>query len=103
MPRKPRRSSLVLVRSRPYDAILAEVIQLLETSRRMSARAVNAVITTTYWQIGRRIVEGEQGGASRAVYGERHLERLSRDLSKRFGRGFSVDNLESMRRFYLAY
>ncbi len=49
--------------------ILAEVIDLLESARRASARVVNAVMTATYWQVGRRIVESEQGGASRAGYG----------------------------------
>lgn len=78
-------------------------MELLESARRASARAVNAVMTAAYWQVGRRIVESEQGGASRAGYGERLLERLSEDLTKRFDRGFSVDNLELMRRFYLAY
>ena len=86
-----------------YEAILAEVVELLEAARRMSARAVNAVMTATYWQIGLRIVEHKQRGADRAEYGSRLLELLSADLSHRFGRGFSVDNLEFMRRFYLAY
>jgi hypothetical protein len=86
-----------------YDAVLAEVIDLLETARRTAARAVNAVLTGTYWQIGRWIVELEQAGSPRAQYGGRLLPRLSDDLTNRFGRGFSVDNLEIMRRFYVAY
>jgi len=86
-----------------YDAILAEVSGLLESARRASARAVNAVMTATYWLIGQRIVEHEQGGAGRAEYGAELLKRLSCDLTRRFGRGFSVDNLERMRQFYEAY
>jgi len=62
---------------------------------------VNALITATYWEIGRRIVEFEQRGESRAAYGEALIERLSADLSARFGRGFSARNLEQMRQFYL--
>jgi hypothetical protein len=57
----------------------------------------------TYWLIGRRIVEYEQKGKERADYGEKLLEKVSRDLRQRFGRGFSPDNLEAMRRFYSAY
>jgi len=56
-----------------------------------------------YWLVGRRIVEQEQQGAERAAYGERLLKRLARDLSGRFGRGFSERNLEQMRAFYLGW
>jgi predicted nuclease of restriction endonuclease-like (RecB) superfamily len=86
-----------------YDAILAGLIELLDSARRAAARAVNAVMTATYWEMGRRIVEHEQRGHSRAAYGKALLARLSSDLTRRVGRGFSVDNLELMRRFYLAY
>ncbi len=60
-------------------------------------------MTATYWEMGRRIVEHEQTGKERAIYGEDLLARLSRDLTKRFGRGYSVDNLERARKFYLAF
>jgi predicted nuclease of restriction endonuclease-like (RecB) superfamily len=59
-------------------------------------------MTASYWLIGRRIVEFEQAGSTRADYGAKLLERLSADLTDRYGRGFSVDNLENMRLFYLA-
>jgi predicted nuclease of restriction endonuclease-like (RecB) superfamily len=61
------------------------------------------VLTATYWDMGRRIVEFEQAGSKRADYGEELLKRLSQDLTKQFKRGFSVDNLELMRLFYLSY
>jgi len=86
-----------------YDFVLSSMISLLEQARRASARAVNSVIAATYWEIGRRIVEHEQEGEQRASYGSGLLERLSKDLTSRFGRGFSVDGLERMRRFYLVY
>lgn len=86
-----------------YDQVLGEVVQLLEQARRASARAVNAFITTTYWDVGRRIVEFEQGGKERSQYGVKLLERLSADLTAKFGRGFSYVNLTQMRRFYLAW
>lgn len=86
-----------------YDEVLTGVAELLETARRSVARAANAVMTATYWEIGRRVVEFEQGGKARAGYGQALLERLSRDLTARFGRGFGVDNLELFRTFYLTY
>ena len=86
-----------------YNAILAEMVGLLESARRASARAVNAVMTATYWEIGRRIVEYEQGGEGRAEYGAKLMIRLSADLTQRFGRGFSKRNLELMRLFYLRW
>ena len=86
-----------------YGSLVDRIAGLLESARRTSARAVNAVMTATYWEIGRRIVEFEQGGRKRAEYGEELLGRLSADLTARVGRGFSIDNLELMRRFYLAW
>ena len=84
-----------------YEAMLSDVATLLEAARHTAARAVNAVMTATYWEIGRRIVEFEQGGKERAAYGETLLERLSHDLMARFGRGFGRENLRLMRLFYL--
>lgn len=86
-----------------YDHVLTGVVDLLEQARRVSAHAVNSVITATYWEIGRRIVEFEQGGEERAEYGTQILQRMSTDLNARFGRGFGVINLRSMRRFFLAW
>jgi predicted nuclease of restriction endonuclease-like (RecB) superfamily len=86
-----------------YDSVLTEVVRLLEDSRRASAKAVNAVMTATYWEVGRRILEGEQSGGKRAGYGKELLKRLSSDLTARFGRGFSQRNLEQMRLFYLGW
>ncbi|MEA5456973.1 PDDEXK nuclease domain-containing protein [Sinomonas sp. JGH33] len=86
-----------------YDAVLTDVVELLERARAAAARSVNAVMTVTYWQVGRRIVEDEQAGQARAAYGEALLKRLAADLTKRFGRGFSRQNLQQMRQFYLAW
>ncbi len=87
-----------------YEEMLHEFVALLEASRRASARAVNAVMTATYWEIGRRIVEIEQKGKGRSdYYGDEIVDRLSVDLSARFGRGFKRSNLFQMRQFYLAY
>jgi len=86
-----------------YSTFLGEITELLESARHASARAVNTVMTTVYWEIGRRIVEYEQKGEARAAYGEKLLESLSADLGKRFGRGFGLINLRQMRRFYLEW
>lgn len=86
-----------------YDDVHADIVALLESARRAAARSVNALMTASYWEIGRRIVEFEQGGAERAQYGKGVLRRLAQDLNRRFGRGFSADNLELMRLFFLTY
>ncbi len=86
-----------------YDDLLGGIAGLLEEARRPSARAVNALMTATYWEIGRRIVEFEQGGKRRVEYGKGLIERLAKDLTRRFTRGFSRQNLWQMRAFYLAW
>lgn len=86
-----------------YAGIHGGIVELLDAARQAAARSVNALMTASYWEIGRRIVEAEQKGKRRAGYGEQLMERLSADLTARFGRGFGVNNLESMRRFFLAY
>jgi len=101
--KRSRERKVVVVRdidSRDYGRILKDVVGLLEEARRTSARSVNAVITATYWEIGRRVAEHEQGGKRRAGYGDILLKQLSSDLTKRFGRGFSAVNLSQMRKFY---
>lgn len=85
-----------------YLGLLSGVRELFEAARRASARTVNAFMTATYWEIGRRIVEFEQGGEKRAGYGDELLKRLSQDLSAHCGRGFSRQNLQNMRQFYLS-
>lgn len=86
-----------------YSALVSDISGLLEQARRTTVRAVNGILTATYWEIGRRIVEFEQGGKERAEYGKELLQRLGRDLTDRFGRGFSDRNLLKMRSFYLGW
>jgi|SRR5208283_2971863 len=86
-----------------YETLQLDVSQLLERARQSAGRAVNAVMTATYWQIGRRIVEQEQRGSNRASYGEELVAKLARDLTARFGRGFSRTNVFQVRQFFLAY
>jgi hypothetical protein len=70
MRKKAGDRSALAATSTGYDAVLSDLVGLLEQARRASARAVNFVMASTYWQIGRRIVEQEQHGRERAVYGQ---------------------------------
>ena len=100
---KPARKKSALAKAPSYPSLLRNLVTLLDEARRASARTVNVVMTATYWQVGRHIVEFEQAGERRAGYGQQLLDKLSTDLRKRFGRGFSVDHLELMRLFYNTY
>jgi len=88
---------------RTYRTVFDDVSRVIDAARESAARSVNAAMTAAYWLIGRRIVEFEQSGAERAEYGTALLERLSEDLTGRFGRGFSRQNVQNMRLFYLSY
>lgn len=83
-----------------YAGLVGGIGELIEASRHTAARTVNSLMTATYWEVGRRIVEFQQGGKKRAGYGEEMLARLAVDLTEKFGRGFSRRNLQSMRQFY---
>lgn len=89
--------------SAEYSGIHAAIVDLLHAARQAAARSVNSLMTATYWEIGRRIVEAEQKGRRRAGYGEQLIGRLAQDLTQQFGRGFSADNLERMRTLYALY
>ena len=86
-----------------YDSLLTGLADLLQAARVRAIRTINASLTGTYWEMGRRIVEYEQEGQDRAAYGIRLLPQLADDLTKRFGKGFGLANLNLMRQFYLVY
>lgn len=86
-----------------YLGLVKNVSDLLEAARHASARTINAFMTATYCEVGRQIVEFEQSGQKRAEYGNKLLERLSQDLTARFGRGFARPNLIRFRQFYQAF
>ncbi len=94
---------MIDVETTTYTNFVSEITNLLEARRHKASQAVNSVLVVTYWEIGRRIVEEEQAGSTRANYGEKLLERLGLDLTSNFGRGFSERNLGIMRQFYLAF
>lgn len=83
-----------------YSGLVNRISVLLDQARRTAVRVTNTILTATYWQIGRQIVEFEQGGQERAEYGEAVVDRLADDLAAKFGRGFSRSNLFQIRAFY---
>jgi len=86
-----------------YRELLEQISQTYTQGRVRVVQAVNAQITETYWQVGRHIVEFEQGGKTRADYGKALIASLAQDLGLRHGKGFSRSNLIRIRQFYLAY
>ena len=86
-----------------YQELLQHVGDTLEQGRSRAAAAVNSAVVATYWEIGRQIVEYEQGGSAKAEYGSALLKKLSKDLTNLYGKGFSHSNLIYMRKLYLTY
>ena len=79
------------------------IYDLIQQARHTLGRSINTTMTMTYFEIGRRIIEKEQQGEKRAQYGKRILKDLSDYLTANLGKGFSVENLKLMRRFYSVY
>jgi predicted nuclease of restriction endonuclease-like (RecB) superfamily len=86
-----------------FPPLLEALRGLITQARREAVRSVNALQVQTYWQIGRHIVEFEQGGATRAAYGKGLLVALASELTADFGKGFDATNLRHMRDFYLSF
>jgi len=85
------------------EHLYQKIAELLQAARQSVVRTINHTMVHTYFEIGRMIVEDEQQGKERADYGKQVLKTLSQRLQKNFGRGFSVDNLQNMRQFFLSY
>ena len=83
--------------------MLRQIRSLVVSARRAAARQINTVQLALNFEIGRCIVQHEQGGEDRAAYGLATLQRVSAALSTEFGRGFSLTNLKLCRSFYLRY
>lgn len=81
----------------------ADIKRILQSARSRACSAVNLAMVEAYWLIGKRIVEEEQHGETRAKYGEKLLQNLSKNLIHEFGKGFSYPNLRNFRQFYLTY
>ena len=80
-----------------------QVADLLIAARKHAKRQIDNTIAITYYEIGRMIVEREQQGQKRARYGSKLIKGLSEYLTECIGRGFSVVNLQSIRKFYIVY
>lgn len=83
--------------------LVNQITKLVDSSKASIAANVNTIITETYWNVGRYIVEFEQHGKTYSVYGSKLLTRLAQELKLRMGKGFSRPNLNNMRKFYLRY
>ena len=106
---KPKSATLKRTRrSKPkpasgYAHLVTSIGGLIDAARQRVTQTVNVEMVRLYWEIGRHIVQYEQGGSDRAKYGQNLLHNLGQDLSARFGKGFSWRNLFNMRQLYLAF
>lgn len=85
------------------NSFYQDIKELLHSAKNKVYQTINITMTQTYYQIGKRIVEKEQGGKVRAEYGKSLIQNLSIELTKEFGKGFSTRNIEQMRQFYIVY
>ena len=92
-----------VVENGTYADLIGAIGGLLERAREKIATTANTALVETYWNTGRYIVEYEQHGADRAKYGDDLIGRLSKDLTRRYGRGFSKTNVIYMRKLYLTF
>ncbi|MFH1510385.1 MAG: PDDEXK nuclease domain-containing protein [Candidatus Woesearchaeota archaeon] len=86
-----------------YRKLLGRISLLLSEARKKAVCKVNDILVTTYWRIGREIIEFEQKGNEKAEYGSRLLAEISKDLQAQHGKGFSKSNVYLMRQLYLKY
>lgn len=80
-----------------------EIKDILSIAKERVMTSINIAMVYSYYEIGKRIVMEEQKGKSRADYGKELIELLSRELTKEFGRGYSISNLKKIRQFYTIY
>ena len=86
-----------------YSKLAERIEKLIHEARKRTIAVVNTTMVYTYYEVGRMIVDDEQQGEQRAEYGTELLKHLSEQLSNKFGKGFSAQNLANMRQFYLTY
>lgn len=87
----------------PYASLVDEIGSLLKEARKEFAYTTNTILVKTYWKIGQYIVQYEQNGLIKATYGDDLINRLSKDLRQKYGKGFSRSNLFTIRQFYIRY
>jgi predicted nuclease of restriction endonuclease-like (RecB) superfamily len=86
-----------------YSGLIHQISSVYISGKTRAIALINSAMLETYWEIGKHIVEFEQGGRMKAQYGEGLLETLSKDLVSLHGKGFSVSNMQRMRQLYAAY
>lgn len=86
-----------------YKQLITDIGQLLTAGREKAAQQVNSILVQTYWEIGQYIVEYEQQGSEKAEYGTHLFDRLSKDLTQAYGKGFGRSNLFYMRKLYVCF
>ncbi len=94
---------MAAIEKKDYSYLINDIGSLIREGRKKALQAVNTTLVSTYWHIGRRIVEFEQKGNEKAVYGSKLLKRLSKDLKAAYGKGFSISNVYLMRLLYIKY
>lgn len=85
------------------DTLFDDIQNIIEQGRQQAYAAANQITVLTYWHIGRRIVEEEQHGETRAQYGTRLIKTLAEQLMPKYGNTFSKRNLDYFRQFYLCF
>jgi hypothetical protein len=83
--------------------LLVAIKEIVTQARARAFKSNNSILLQMYWQIGQLIVEDEQQGKSKAVYGKAVLKQLSQQLTLAFGKGFDESNLRNIHQFYLAF
>jgi predicted nuclease of restriction endonuclease-like (RecB) superfamily len=86
-----------------YQDLIDQIGTLLKQGRQKAAQSVNTILVNTYWEIGKYIVEFEQKGEFKSEYGSQLIDRLSKDLTFSFGKGFSRSNIFQIRLFYIKF
>ena len=85
------------------DVLFTAVKAIINNARQVAYRSNNSILLHTYWEIGKLIIEEEQGGKEKAQYGKAVLKNLSNQLMLEFGKGYDESNLRNIRQFFLAF
>lgn len=92
------------IKARPdYPNLVEAIGGLIQSARSRVFQTINTEMVSLYWEIGRHIIKYEQGGNDRAKYGAKLLEHLSEDLTRQFGKGFSLRNIRNFRLLYQTF
>lgn len=85
------------------ENLYQKVAQIFDQAKNIVYKTANSEMVKAYWEIGREIVEEEQGGSERAEYGSYLIKGLSVKLSQKYGQGFDESNLRNIRQFYVVF